>query len=106
MKANHLFEGIPANIPEEIFDDLVNTGDVRIERIISKGQASAPDDWYDQEQNEWVILLEGEAVLHFEKSDSKLRLNPGMHINIPAHCRHRVDWTHPEKTSVWLAVFY
>ena len=80
--------------------------DLRIERIVSHGQASPPGYWYDQDEEEWVMLLEGEATLRFEQGEQLLRLAPGMHVHIPAHVQHRVEWTAPDKRTVWLAVFY
>ncbi|MGH8427200.1 MAG: cupin domain-containing protein [Gammaproteobacteria bacterium] len=79
---------------------------VKIERIVSKGQRSEPGFWYDQEQNEWVVLIRGEAELRFEDGNRSVRLTAGMHVNIPAHTRHRVEWTKQDEVTIWLAVFY
>ncbi|WP_324615364.1 cupin domain-containing protein [Methylomonas albis] len=76
---------------------------IRIERIVSKGHSSAKDEWYDQNQDEWVMLLQGEARLTFALS-APVDLKPGDYLLIPAHCRHRVDWTHPDIESIWLAI--
>ncbi|WP_319585324.1 cupin domain-containing protein [uncultured Desulfobulbus sp.] len=92
--------------PEERFDQLLSSGTVRIERIVSTGQASPPGFWYDQDENEWVTLLAGAAELHFEDEPGPRRLQPGDWINIPTHCLHRVAWTDPDQPTVWLAVFY
>ncbi|HUC61250.1 MAG TPA: cupin domain-containing protein [Alphaproteobacteria bacterium] len=75
-----------------------------IERIVSTGQASAADFWYDAPRDEWVILLAGEAGLRFEGEAELLRLGPGDWVHIPAHRRHRVDWTAAEVATVWVAV--
>ncbi len=96
-------EGRP--IPEQ-FDELLRSPGVRIERIVSTGQCSPPDFWYDQNEGEWVLVLQGEARLRFEDEVEPRCLKAGDFVNIPAHRRHRVDWTSPDEPTVWLAVFY
>ncbi|SMP78500.1 cupin domain-containing protein [Noviherbaspirillum suwonense] len=102
----HFLHDAPTGLPDEISEVMLTGRDLRIERIVSHGQASPPGYWYDQEEDEWVMLLEGEATLRFEAGDALLRLTPGMHAHIPAHARHRVEWTAPGKDTIWLAVFY
>jgi cupin 2 domain-containing protein len=85
---------------------LVTTPRLRIERIVSTGQASPPDCWYDQNWDEWVVLLQGSASLLFEGESEPVAVSPGDCIRIPAHCRHQVLWTDPERVTVWLAVHY
>ena len=87
-------------------EDLVDDGSVRIERIVSKGHASPEGFWYDQEDDEWVLLLEGSAGLLFEDEEEVVVLRRGDHLRIPAHRRHRVSWTAPGEETVWLAVYY
>ena len=82
------------------------SGNIKLERIISTGQATPEGEWYDQESPEWVVLLRGEALLLFEGDTEAMRLGPGDYIHIPAHCRHRVEWTHPEQPTIWLALHY
>lgn len=106
MPIGNLFSGIPAELPQELIDELVVQPSVRIERIVSKGHVSPDGFWYDQAEHEWVVLLQGEALLQLEGETGSIRLKPGMYINLPAHCKHRVEWTHPEIETVWLAVFY
>jgi Uncharacterized conserved protein, contains double-stranded beta-helix domain len=77
---------------------------VRIERIASFGQASPPGFWYEQDEDEWVALLEGSAVLEWEDGGKK-RLGPGDWVFLPARQRHRVGWTAPGRPTIWLAVF-
>ncbi|MGO9986631.1 MAG: cupin domain-containing protein [Rhodomicrobium sp.] len=77
---------------------------LRIERIVSNGQASPPGFWYDQPSDEWVIVLAGAARLRFEAEPDARPLGPGDYVFIPAHARHRVDWTDPDRPTVWLAV--
>lgn len=91
--------------PEHIAALLALPG-LRIERIVSLGQASPPGFWYDQDEAEWVVLLSGSARLQIEGEASPRQLLPGDWINLPPHCRHRVDWTDPAQPSVWLAVHY
>ena len=102
---NNIFEAIPADLPDELFEPLVDNGAVRIERIVSRGHASPQSGWYDQPQNEWVILLKGEAVLAFDQGKS-ITLKTGDFLNIPAHSRHRVEWTASGVETIWLAVHY
>lgn len=101
----NLFGNIPEASQEELFSELLKTEGVRIERIVSFGQSSPGDFWYDQPENEWVLLLEGSATLGFDDGSTK-DLTPGDFVNIPAGRRHRVEKTDPNGRTVWLAVFY
>ena len=100
----NLFADLPKVLPDEFFTTLLEVANVRIERVVSHGHASAPDFWYDQDQHEWVIVLKGAARLRFE--DGTVEMTPGDFINIPAHKRHRVEWTTPDEPTIWLAVHY
>nr|WP_086940018.1 cupin domain-containing protein [Thaumasiovibrio occultus] len=102
---NNLFANIPAQLPGEIFEDLINHNGFRIERIFSHGQSSPADHWYDQPESEWVVVLTGQGVIEFEDG-SQVTLNVGDHLNIPAHQKHRVASTAANETTIWLAVFY
>ncbi|NNL06685.1 MAG: cupin domain-containing protein [Gammaproteobacteria bacterium] len=102
---NNIFEAIPADLPEELFETLVESSEVRIERIVSRGHTSPQSGWYDQPQNEWVIVLKGQAVLAFEQGEA-VTLKAGDFLTIPAHRRHRVEWTAPGIETIWLAVHY
>ena len=101
----NIFDDVPENIPDEQFEQLVEGGRVRIERIISKCHKSPESGWYDQEQNEWVMVLRGEAILSFEDGSS-VTLKEGDFLNIEAHRKHKVEWTAPEVETIWLAVHY
>jgi cupin 2 domain-containing protein len=103
----NLFDDIPLDLPEEHLDKVceLGGGQVRIERIVSHGHASPDEFWYDQDQDEWVLLLRGEARLRFAHREQAIVLRPGDSILLPAHCRHRVDWTTPDQETIWLAVF-
>lgn len=102
----NLFSGIPAQLPQELVDVLVDQDAVRIERIVSRGHSSAADAWYDQQQHEFVLLLSGAARLQFERPARSVELVAGDHLLIRAHQRHRVVWTDSEHDSVWLTVFF
>ncbi len=91
---------------EEISETLLKSEHFKMERIVSSGQATAPEEWFDQNTNEWVILLSGSARLLFEGEEEGRVMYPGDHVHIPAHKRHRVEWTDPEKKTVWLALHY
>lgn len=106
MKTANLLHNIPPQLPAEIIETLAAAGTTRIERIVSHGHASPPGFWYDQDQNEWVVLIQGAARLRFAEGEAIMYLGPGDYVNIPAHVRHRVDWTAPGVDTLWLAVFY
>jgi len=90
----------------EIVDALVQTPGIRIERIVSTGQVTPPGQWYDSGRDEWVALLAGAARLRFEDEPGERTLAPGDWLRIPAHARHRVEWTDPARPTVWLAVHF
>lgn len=100
----NLFADLPPHLPQELVQTLLTAAQVRISRIVSHGQASPEGFWYDQDQHEWVVVLKGSARLRFE--DGTVEMKPGDFIDIPAHKRHRVEWTTPEEPTTWLAVHY
>ena len=102
----NIYSSIPADIPQELFQKILTTDTFKVERIVSKGHASPEDFWYDQDQNEWVMLLKGRAGMLFEGGDGAVELGPGDYISIPAHVKHRVEWTDPDMETVWLAVMW
>jgi cupin 2 domain-containing protein len=106
-KVANLFAGLPP-IGEtgEQFVQLLQRRGLVIERIVSSGQASPPGFWYDQPEGEWVLLLQGEALLRFADEDDARRLQAGDWLDIAAHRRHRIEWTAPDRLTIWLAVFY
>lgn len=106
MRTGSLLNHIPALLTAEISDSLVDSRHVRIERIVSRGHCSDPDFWYEQKENEWVMVVKGEARLRFEDGDKTVHLAEGMYVDIPAGARHRVEWTGADADTVWLAVFY
>lgn len=103
--SGNLFDPIDTALTQESVTSLVAGRQVRVERIVSRGHASPPGFWYDQDEAEYVLLVSGAAVLEFEGSAPRT-LRPGDWVDIPAHVRHRVVWTAPHEDTVWLAVFY
>jgi len=101
----NLFDGIPADLPRELFQTLLAMPGVRIERIVSLGHASPEGFWYDQEAHEWVLLVAGAARLTLE-GDRTIDLRPGAFVEIPARRRHRVEWTDPTGPTIWLAIHH
>jgi len=102
---NNIFDGIPKDIGDEVFEQLIENDSIKIERIISRGHASPETQWYDQVKNEWVVILQGGATIIFSDATS-VKLKTGDYINIPAHKRHRVECTEPAIDTIWLAVHY
>ena len=105
MKNSNIFSNIPKTLKDEFFEDIFISKEFKIERIVSYGHSSPESGWYEEELNEWVILLEGEAILSFENRDDVM-LQKGDYINITAFTKHKVSWTKPECNTVWLAIYY
>ncbi len=101
----NLLASIPQDLTAEVFEILAQTDAIKIERIISKGHTSPDVGWHDQDQNEWVVVLKGSAVLDFADGQT-LDLQAGSYVNIPAHTKHRVTWTTDDTETVWLAIHY
>jgi len=106
MDIKNIFSDIQKHAPDEILENILQTDQFKIERIISRGHATANEEWYDQDRNEWVMVLKGSAGLMFEGDDKAVIMKTGDYINIPAHRKHRVKWTEPEEETIWLAVHY
>ncbi len=110
MVKNNLFSQLPQDLSSEVFETLAQGSSVKIERIISNGHSTKDNQWYDQDDHEWVILLQGSATIKFAGStatNSALTyLSPGDYINIPAHTKHRVESTDSGDITVWLAIHY
>lgn len=105
-RAASLLEGIPRELPVEVAEVLCRSDAVGIERIVSRGHASPPGFWYDQETDEFVLLVKGRAGLRLEGQEAEVTLEAGDWLEIKAHTRHRVEWTDPHGDTVWLAVHY
>ena len=103
--AGNIYNSIPNDLTDEIFETIVQNNNIKIERIISNGHTSPESGWYDQEENEWIMILKGDAIITFE-DNIEIKLNEGSYLNIPAHTRHQVNWTSQQKETIWLAVHY
>lgn len=99
-----LQHGIPTALPDELITTLCASPGARIERIVSRGHRSPAGFWYDQAQDEFVLLVQGAARLEVE-GRGELSLQAGDWLDLPAHTRHRVSWTDPARDTIWLAVF-
>lgn len=107
MKTGNLRRDLPPRpLAEGAFTTLVDPPGMRIERIVSTGQVTSEGQWYDQETDEWVLLVEGAAGLRIEGESEDRALAEGDWILLPAHCRHRVTWTRTQPPTVWLAVHF
>lgn len=105
QQMNNVFEDIPTSVPSEIFEEIVTTQNLRIERVLSYGQSSPEQGWYDQDENEWVVVLSGFGVIEFEDG-REVHLKKGDYLNIKAHEKHKVKATSLKEVTVWLAIFY
>ena len=101
-----LLEGIPAELPEELFETISSTEYVKIERIVSRGHASPEGFWYDQDWSEFILVVRGSAGLQIEGEDNMVTLKAGDYLNLGSHVRHRVAWTDSSCETIWLAVHY
>jgi cupin 2 domain-containing protein len=101
----NFFKNIPSESPEEIIEILQSSGNTRIERIISYGQASPENFWYEQDENEWAIVLEGQAELEYPNG-KVITMKPGDFVYIPRGEKHRVKSTSQEEKTIWLAFFF
>lgn len=105
ISGGNIYENVPENQKDELFERLLTNDNFIIERIVSDGHKSPENFWYDQPTDEFVILLKGSAQIAFENDDS-IRLKPGDHILIPARKKHRIEWTNPDEKTFWLAVHF
>ncbi len=104
MKKYNIFEEIIIDKNEEKFFEIFKNETIKIEKIVSNGQTSPQNFWYEQEENEFVLVLEGFAILQFE--DKEIELKKGDCLNIKAKQKHRVKFTSLDEPTIWFAVFY
>lgn len=101
----NIFTSLPKKSATEVFDILLQNKNIKIERIVSQGHTSPAEAWYNQEENEWVLVLEGAGTLLFEDG-RQVTLEKGDFLHIPAHIKHKVTWTATDRQTIWLAVHY
>jgi len=106
IQKNNILSGLPKKSQQEIFDTIIESSSIKIERIVSTGQSTSENEWYDQTQSEWVILLKGNATLRFKNEDQLITLTEGDYVNIPAHTQHRVESTSRDTETIWIAIHY
>jgi cupin 2 domain-containing protein len=100
----NLFDDVSDTVPEELFSVMLERPGFRLERIVSDGHSTPSGEWYDQEKDEWVVLMSGSAGLLFEGDTEVTVMGPGDYVVIPAHVKHRVEWTDKTRKTVWLAL--
>ncbi|MEJ5351760.1 MAG: cupin domain-containing protein [Melioribacteraceae bacterium] len=105
IEVKNIFEKIPEDLSKEFIEDILIAENFRIERIISQAHTSPEGFWYDQNQNEFVLLLSGGAEILFE-DNYLVKLKPGDYLIIPAHVKHRVEKTDSDKLTYWLTLYY
>jgi cupin 2 domain-containing protein len=106
MNTENIFDAIPSKLADELFTTIHQADNFRIERIVSQGQCSTEGFWYDQDEHEWLIVLEGSAAIQFQHDPEPVELQRGSYLNIPAHVKHRVVQSSPTQQTVWLAIHY
>jgi len=104
LRCGSLFAGLPAAAAAETVEELLAGGRFLLKRIVSTGQATPPGTWYDQDDDEWVVLLSGGAGVLVAGEPAARVLAPGDWLLLPAGCRHRVEWTESGRPTVWLAL--
>ena len=102
----NLLDALPTDLHDELFTAILQGGSFRVERIVSHGHASPPGFWFDQDDNEWVLVIDGSATIEFEGQPEPVELRRGSYLNIPAHAKHRVVSTDPNQKTIWLAIHY
>ena len=106
MKVKNIFSDVPQSVPEEIFENLISSENCKSERIVSRGHTTPEEKWYDQDKNEFVLILRGNAELLFKEKNELVKMKEGDYVNIPAHKKHRVEKTSTEKETIWLVIHY
>jgi len=104
MNLNNFFTDLPIS-NNEVTEDILKNSKFKIERIISRGHITAEGEWYDQETDEWVMLLTGSSIIKFD-DNIEIKMEPGDFLNIPAHKKHRVIYTDNQTESIWLTIHY
>lgn len=102
---NNIFDNLPDNLENEIFEDLQKSNNLKIERIISYGHFTPENEWYDQDKSEWVMIISGYGEILFENGTIK-KMKAGDYILIPAHQKHKVIKTAKNEHTIWLAIHF
>ena len=102
----NIFQAIPEELNQELVDRLIEQDSFRVERIVSRGQASPTEFWYDQDEHEWVVVLSGQALIQLDGKNEPIHLLPGDTLHLPARTKHRVESTDPLQPTIWLAIFW
>ena len=105
-KLNNIFSDMPMHLTNESFDRILKQGGIEVERIVSKGHVTPEGQWYDQNWDEWILLLQGKAILRVQNEAKPIHLKTGDYLLLPKHCRHRVEWTEPSLETIWLAIHW
>ena len=107
MDTANIYSQIPDNLSKELFEEIIQGGEFKLERVVSKGHMTPEGEWYDQDRDEWVILLKGSADLLVGEGEAEsVSLRPGDFLHLPAHRKHRIERTDPVEETVWLALHY
>jgi len=106
IQSANLFDRLPNKGTNEELTTLVDRAGSKLVRIVSTGQATPEGVWYDQDDNEWVVVLRGSAGLRVDGEDDVRVLSVGDYIDLPAGLRHRVERTDADGPTVWLALHY
>lgn len=101
----NIFKDIPEELKEELLEEIISGSGFNLERIISDGQSSPENFWYDQEMNEFVMVVSGSAELLYDDG-RRFQLRSGDYLIIPAHQKHRVEWTNKNQKTIWLALHF
>jgi cupin 2 domain-containing protein len=106
-RPRHILTGVPGRLEEEQFDTLLQTPGVRLQRVISPpAHAMGADEWFDQDEDEFVLVLQGRGALILEGQEQEVVLNPGDYLRLPAGLRHRIAWTDAQIPTIWLALHF
>jgi cupin 2 domain-containing protein len=106
VEKQNIFANLPVGVCREHFETLLTSDHFKLERIVSYGPATMEGEWYDQDHCEWVLLLKGSAGLQVEGDAEIHVLMPGDYLYLPAHRRHRVEWTQTQGETIWLALHH
>jgi cupin 2 domain-containing protein len=102
----NIYNNIPDHLPRELFDGILSGRDFRMERIVSRGHKTPEGTWYDQDEDEWVLVLKGCAGLCIQGRKEVIVMGPGDYVHLDAHVKHRVEWTDEAGETVWLAIHF